>query len=362
MRLAIIPALRVRPRQRGSAFLLAIFTVLIVIAGTVTALEWGATLRRRDQEEEMIWRGEQYKKGIARYFHKTGHYPQTIDDLKKGLPQLQFLRQAYKDPMNKGDGSWRYIYVNGAGQIIGSTRYVSLQQMAMMETGQTLPGQQPAVPGQPGIPVSSLLNPQNSTSAQTFGAGGNTGPGGATGQNPPADQSGQNPQNPPPDQSGQNPQTPQIPPAQPGFGPTSGPGGSSPFGQPGSRGLSSGLASGFGKPAAGSQKPTGPVDGPVLGAFLTGVASKSEKPSLKVYKGAKKYLDWEFIWNPISEQAAAAQQALSGGGALPGLPGLPIANPFGGSTLGPASGTNPTSPNPSPAGPNPSPQPQQSPQ
>jgi hypothetical protein len=251
--------------------------------------------------------------------------------------------------------------VNGAGQIIGSTRYASLQQMALMESGQTLPGQQPAVPGQPGIPVSSLLNPQNSTSAQSFGAGGNTGPGGLSGQNPPSDQSGQNPQNPqnpPPDQSGQNPQSPQIPPAQPGQ-PL---GGTSTFGVSGQLGPTSGGPGTFGSPAAGLQKPTGPVDGPVLGAFLTGVASKVDKPSLKVYKGGKKYLDWEFIWNPIAEQAAAAQQALSGGGALPGLPGLPVANPFGGSTLGPAPGTNPTSPNPSPTGPNPSPQPQQSPQ
>jgi hypothetical protein len=344
-----------RPRERGSAFIMAIFAVLIALTGAITVLEWGATLRRRDKEAEMIWRGHQYERAIRLYFHKTGHYPQTIDDLKKGLPQLHFLRQAYKDPINtKEDGAWRFIYVNGAGQIIGSTRYASLQQMAMLETGQLLPGQQAAIPGQPGIPVSSLANPGSASSGQTSSTGGSTGSTSPSGQNPPPDQSGQNPQNPPSDQSGQNPQAPQNPPAQP----PSGPGGTSIFGQPGQLGQPSNAPGTFGNPA-GLQKPTGPVDGPVLGAFLTGVASKDKRPSLKVYHGGKKYEDWEFIWNPLVDAAAAAQQALSPGGALPGMPGLPIANPFGGSTFGPGPGTNPNSPNMPQPGPNPSPQPQQ---
>jgi len=350
---------RTRPRERGSAFIMALFAVLIGLAGTVTILEWGATQRRRDREAEMIWRGEQYKRAIRLYFHKTGHYPQTIDDLKKGLPQLQFLRQAYKDPINKEeDGAWRFIFINGAGQIIGSTRYATLQQMAMIETGQLMPGQQPAIPGQPGVPVSSLVNPGGLGSTQTPSSGGVAGSAPPGSQNPPPDQSGQNPQNPPPDQSSQNPQPPNPPPQTP-----SGPGGTSLFGQQAGLGPTSTSpgSSTFGNPLT-ALKPTGPVDGPVLGAFLTGVASKAKGPSLKVYHGGKKYLDWEFIWNPLVDAAAATQQAMSPGGAMPGMPGLPIANPFGGSTLAPGPGSNPNNPNFPQPGPNPSPQPQQQPQ
>lgn len=352
--------LRHRPPERGSAFLMAMFAALVMLMGTVTVFEWGATLRRRDQEQEMIWRGEQYKRAIRNYFHKTGHYPQTIDDLKKGLPQLQFLRQAYKDPVNKDDGAWRFIYVNGAGQIIGSTRYATLQQMAMIDLGQALPGQQPAVPGQPGVPVSTIANQGSTGSDQTSATPGSSGSTNAAGQNPPTDQSGQNPQNPPTDQSGQNPQPAPSAPTQPtqGFG---GPGGTGLFGPSSQIGSSLGSSSTFGNSALGSLKPTGPVDGPVLGGFLTGVGSKVDQPSLKVYHGAKKYKDWEFIWNPLEDAAAAAQQSLGSGGAL-GLPGgLPIANPFGGSTVGPApgpgTGANPTNPNPPQSGPNPTPQP-----
>jgi hypothetical protein len=57
-------------------------------------------------------------------------------------------------------------------------------------------------------------------------------------------------------------------------------------------------------------KPTGPVDGPVLGGFLTGVASTVDKPSIRVYNGGKKYNQWEFIWNPVEDQAKAVQQGL----------------------------------------------------
>ena len=52
---------------------------------------------------------------------------------KRLAPDLHFLRQAYKNPTNPGDGSWRFIYVNAAGQIIGSTKYANLQQMALMD-------------------------------------------------------------------------------------------------------------------------------------------------------------------------------------------------------------------------------------
>ena len=64
---------------------------------------------------------------------------------------------AYKDPLNKDDGSWRLIYVNAAGQIIGSTRYSSLQQMALLDlTAVGSAMRQAKCPGRSSTPVSSL--------------------------------------------------------------------------------------------------------------------------------------------------------------------------------------------------------------
>jgi hypothetical protein len=90
-------------------------------------------------------------------------------------------------------------------------------------------------------------------------------------------------------------------------------------------------------------KPTGPVDGPVLGGFLTGVACTQDARSLKFYHGGKKYIDWEFIWNPLEDAAAAMQQQMGGatGGAAGSGLGIPIANPFGGGPTANPSGANP---------------------
>jgi type II secretory pathway pseudopilin PulG len=341
--------------ERGYAMLMALsMTLMILIASTAMI----ANLRiegKRQREDEAIWRGNQYTRAIRMYFRKTGHYPQTLQDLQKGLPQLHFLRQAYKDPLNKSDGSWRFIYVNAAGQIIGSTKYTSLQQMALYDSGALqngLPGQ---IPGLVGTPVSSLTNSSgfvdvngnalsnssNSPQAPSLAP---------TDPNAPPQPPGQVPGQ-APDQSGQNPpggQPPTPPPGQP-----------SPLGQPGAPGQP-GTASGqspfgslngqVGNPAD-LQKPTGPVDGPVLGAFLTGVASKVDAPSQKVYHHGKKYIQWEFVWNPLEEAAANMQQSLNPQGQQPGI-GQPI-GPGGVGGIG-----SPTSSNPfgQPSAPQPQPQ------
>jgi hypothetical protein len=333
---------RGRSQEGGFAFLLALGLIVFVVAMSLIWLEQGATQHRRLVEEEAIWRGNQYARAVRLYFHKTGHYPQTLDDLEKGLPDLHFLRQAYKDPTNQADGSWRFIYVNAAGQIIGSTKYANLQQMALLDANG---GQLPTIPGAPGqigVPAASLGDSNNNLNSQPSqpSLGGGTGSDtsnqlgiGTTG-NPQTPDGGQSPQPPdaqnPQSPNGQNPQNPQG-----SQNPTAGPIGQNPqgnqnplsplqTGQPGQGGAvtPASLA------AMAQLKPTGPVDGPVLGAFLTGVASKRDAPSLKVYHGGKKYINWEFIWNPLEDQAAAMQQQAGNAGST-GI-GQNVPNAFGG--------------------------------
>jgi hypothetical protein len=317
---------RQRSQEGGFAFLLALGMIVLFIAMTLVVLQNGATEHRRMLEEEAIWRGNQYARAIRLYFHKTGHYPQDLEDLQKGLPELHFLRQTYKDPTNPSDGSWRFVYVNAAGQIIGSTKYANLQQMALMDAnGGQLPVL-PGTPGGPGVPASSLGDPNNNLNSQP----GQTTPGGigtdtsnpsAPGASGNVSTAGQTPQSPdgqnPPQPTGQNPQNPQSP-----QNPTAGPiGGQNPLG---TQNPLTSLQGALGQGGAVTQaslaamaqlKPTGPVDGPVLGAFLTGVACKEDLPSQKVYHGGKKYLNWEFIWNPLEDAAAAMQQQAGNAGA-----------------------------------------------
>jgi hypothetical protein len=445
-------ATRARRNQGGFVYLLALFAVILLVAGTLVVLEKGATEARRRREEEMIWRGNQYVRAIRMYYKKTGHYPQTLDDLNKGLPQLHFLRQPYKDPTNTADGSWRFIYINGAGQIIGSTKYANLQQMALMDQNG---GQLPVIPGQAGQSVASIaqqqagidpntgqpiqqngqsMTPSNGqpqynsdgSAATTTDAFGNqvaavTGDG-STPTPPPA-----NPSNPnlpaglanitpaqiqeaiqsgnlPPGVSAADVQnflsTGQIPanidPAivsavqnalanaqNSGAAPTSAGSGFS-FSNPNASG---GLPSIAGQPGTGLSglgniagpsalantqanlaamamlKPTGAVDGPVLGGFLTGVAGKMDVDSIKKYRGAKKLKQFEFIWNPLEDAAAALQNQL--GGTQGNILGQgsssasPNGNSSGASSFGIGGLTSPNSPQQTPQQQNPPSTPQQ---
>lgn len=272
------PARR-RGRESGYAYLMALFAIMLILISSQAVMQNLVTQGRRTREQETIWRGEQCVRAISLYYRKTGHYPRTMDDLKTGLPQLHFLRsEAYNDPMNPNGGSWRMIYVNGAGQLIGSTRYATLQQMALMDL---YGGKLPHGATLSGAVSAFSLTEKSDQSSQKKGNGSKS--------------------------KGAKEQSSSDSTIQPA------------------------------SPLA-NLKPTGPVEGPVVGGFLTGVAGVADKPSLIVYKGGKKYINWEFIWNPIEARARAlragtAVQGAAGvqSGRSTGATGLAI-NPFANSS------------------------------
>ncbi len=297
---------RRRKCESGYAYIMALFMVLTVIIGSQIVLRNMVTVRRSQREAEMIWRGNQYARAIKLYYRKTGHFPQSQDDLLTGVPDMHFLRsEVMKDPMNNQDGAWRFIYTNASGAIIGSVKYGSLAQMAFMDmNGGQLPATQTS----------------NGSSNGLMGLGSSPAPTASTTTNSNSTNGGF---------------------SLPSMGATSNAASGStalgPLGQPVS-----------GTTAVGPQ-PTGPVSGPVFGGQLIGVGSTVDKTSVRVYKGGTKYNQWEFIWNPIEEQARAIQQGLGGAtgapnvGGIPGL-GLPIA-PIGGAAPTPAAPGGASGPN-----------------
>jgi hypothetical protein len=344
-----MPNVPPRRAQGGYAYLMALFMVLTVLIASQVAMQNLLTQGRRERESELVWRGQQFVRAIRLYYKKTGHYPQNIAELKKGMPELNFLRYAaYKDPMKKEEeNGWRFIYVNAGGQIIGSVKYATLQQMALMDmNGGKLPGvKQGDQSNQPGVPVSSLADQSNSnasgqaTQSQASSAGTNTqGTTPPAGTTPPGTDNSSNAAQAGTQQPNQNPATPT---------PSNTPGTPAAFG-----GSLNTNVNNQSLAALAALKPTGPVDGPVLGGFLTGVASAVDKPSIRFYNGGKKYNQWEFIWNPIEDQAKAVQQGLNPQGALPGQPGQAIGagaagtsifgNPGGAGGIGGPGSTGPT--------------------
>lgn len=332
--------------QSGYALLLVLFMMTVMLITSTAVLMNRRTQGTRAREDQMIWRGNQFVRAIRLYYRKTGHYPQDLDMLQKGVANLHFIRpEASKDPMNHdGDGNWRFVYTNAAGQIMGSVKYATMQQMAVLDLYSAQIAAMQKAQSESGDD-----NSDQGFGSSSFGSNSSSGcPGGVAGT----------PGTPSPAQ----PAPPQPAPGGPSqvLPPASAPAPTSPFGfsfggsstAPGGAGCGPTLP---GMPAMApaalkallDMKPTGPVDSPVIGGFLVGVGSTVDRASVKVYKGGKKYQQWEFIYNPIEEQALAVQQGLSQGGAS-------VNPPAGGMFGSPAPGS-PTSPMGQPQPPQPQP-------
>jgi len=269
---------------------MVVFAVTLMVLVAMTAAPNILTEGKREQEKEMIWRGNQYVRGIKMYYRKTGKFPASLEDLTKPqMGNIRFMRQAYKDPMNKEDGSWRLIYVGPSGQLIGSLKPRSL---LTMPTG--IPGT-----SQIGAPAASMNGPSmNGQTGTTQGAGGAT------------------------------------------------------FGNaPGN--AQSGTANGAVSTDTDSSGNTGQLTASepttIMGGNIIGVGSKVSGRSVVVYDKATNYHLFEFYWDPSKDSIVVVPQQNIPGTATPGTPaGAPGAfgNPGTGG-MNPQGGQNP----PDPSGP-----------
>ena len=113
-------------RTRGDAgFALATLICIITAAAVLTAMmvPLHVMQSRRDVEQELIFRGQEYTRAIRKYQLKYGIYPSSIDDLVS-RDGLRFLRRQYKDPITGDD--FRLINVNADGSLTGSLTLLSV--------------------------------------------------------------------------------------------------------------------------------------------------------------------------------------------------------------------------------------------
>jgi type II secretory pathway pseudopilin PulG len=160
-----------RRMQRGYAILVICFLAAATLIMTAAAVPNLLTESRREKEEELIWRGEQYARAVRLFYRKNGRFPQSFEDLTEPKNNVRFLRKAFPDPMNREDGSWRMIYVGPAGELIGSVRRGALQGFSFGQPGKTpaAPEKQPATgtagatPAAPGTPPPAEAKAPGST-------------------------------------------------------------------------------------------------------------------------------------------------------------------------------------------------------
>lgn len=307
---------RGRRRESGYALLMVVFFTALLLIATMVAAPRILVEAKREKEQEMIWRGKQYVRGVKLYYRKMGRFPTSIEDLTKPKTgSLRFMRQAYKDPMNNADGSWRLIYVGPAGQLIGS-----------LKPPQTL--QLPGAGGGLGTPASTLAT----NSAQQPGALGSSTTGsmgtGAAGTGAAGTGGSNSPQQGAPQTGEQANLQTGAQPGQPGAQPD------------GTQVVATDAAASTGDAMSTPQAITPTETAAIIGGNIIGVGSKIQAKSVIVYDKAKNYRLFEFIWDPSKDLTIVGQPGMKTGTGLAN----PAANPS-------SFGQQPGAPNSNPARP-----------
>jgi type II secretory pathway pseudopilin PulG len=99
-------ALNRRAARRGYTMVALLALMTVIGIGLMAAEQAWSTLLRRDREEELIFRGEQYALAIMEFKAKTGAFPTDLKQLIEGKPR--YIRQLFKDPMTP-DGEWYLV-------------------------------------------------------------------------------------------------------------------------------------------------------------------------------------------------------------------------------------------------------------
>lgn len=265
------PRISAKEAQSGYALLLILFLLALLVISVAAIAPTVVANIQREKEAEMIWRGKQYVRGVRMYYVKMHRFPISLDDLTKPKTGLRFMRQAYKDPMNLSDGSWRLIYVGPNGQLMGSLK-------SRLLGGNPLVGSQAIPAGQAGL-SSFSSNSSNSNPGTTSGFGGASTFSSGFG----------------------NSNTSLFSPSQSPFGGSS-------FGNSNTSGTFSTAPT-----DANSTDPNAPnntddlppsalQDSPtIMGGNIIGVGSKINKKSFMWYDKAKNYRLFEFIWDPSKD-------------------------------------------------------------
>jgi type II secretory pathway pseudopilin PulG len=89
--------------SRGFTYLALLAAIIIGISMGAAGMYWQNVVQR-EKEEELLFRGDQYRLAIERYYSAVPgrvQYPASIDDLLKDVripTGKRYLRRKYKDP------------------------------------------------------------------------------------------------------------------------------------------------------------------------------------------------------------------------------------------------------------------------
>lgn len=95
-----------RRSQRGYTLALALAVAVVMGLMLLQARPNQVKETQRENESELIFRGEAIARALQVYYARTRKYPTDLDEVMKLRPRV--LRQKYTDPMTQS-GEWEYI-------------------------------------------------------------------------------------------------------------------------------------------------------------------------------------------------------------------------------------------------------------
>lgn len=115
---ALTTTRRRRGEEGGLLIVLMVGVTVIFIGLSVAVQAWSVTWRR-DSEEELIFRGEQYVIAILAYRKEhNGQFPTDLEILaKEGPRRVRYIRKLFRDPINP-TGQWGLLYLMPTGNAI----------------------------------------------------------------------------------------------------------------------------------------------------------------------------------------------------------------------------------------------------
>lgn len=167
---------RALARDRGYAMVALLVGMAVMGVLLSVAMQSWRTLVKREKEDELVFRGQQYARAVGLYQRKFANaFPPTLDI----LIEQKFLRKKYRDPMAPREdkkGEFQILYQNTtqmrAGQTSGGLAQGSQGQSGL---GQSDPRRQGA----------TSTPPQGSSASggpvRSLGGSAGLGPGGPTG-------------------------------------------------------------------------------------------------------------------------------------------------------------------------------------
>jgi hypothetical protein len=107
-----------RRGERGSALLIVFLFAAVLAITLYREMPVYSFEARRQSEQLLIDRGNEYKHAVKLYYRKVGGYPASITQLEN-TNRLRFLRHRFKDPFTDKD-DWRLLHMGPGNRLLDS--------------------------------------------------------------------------------------------------------------------------------------------------------------------------------------------------------------------------------------------------